>query len=568
MTHKIPLDPRTFDRLLGIAWARLLVFGCVITLFSSNPFLRGADQPDESANAAPGKEASFLPRDFVWFISLEPARLFHSDLGRNLPQELKAIDPQAPQEFERLQHNWAKSFGIELADIQRLTLVLPRWRSGLMVFGTTTKPYVPSQVLKGLMPEAIEKHHRDKSYFVKGDNASKGIHFFDNHRFLFTGTDELKTYWDDAIGAKADGPFADSLKMLDKGHHAVVGLNAAEIPSEIFDQLPPALEPILPLKSCRALSLAADFGKELDLQGRLTFSTDDAKEGTAALQAGLVLARAHLAEMRNELRKGGKRDSEDGKPPPLVSLLERVEKALKSAAIERDAGRVQVHLHADISPALVLACNLEKLNQVAQGPGRAQTVNNLKQIALAMYNFHDSMGVLPADAIYDKSGKPLLSWRVAILPYLEEQKLYAEFKLDEPWDSERNKKLLARMPKVYAPLSGSTQLANATFYQVFTGPDTPFQGTRGPRLPASIPDGTSNTILIIEADKPVPWTKPEDIPYSDKKPIPKLGGLFADGFHVALADGSVRFIDRRKISETTLRHAICPHDGFPLGPDW
>jgi uncharacterized protein (TIGR03067 family) len=189
---------------------------------------------------------------------------------------------------------------------------------------------------------------------------------------------------------------------------------------------------------------------------------------------------------------------------------------------------------------------------------RRASANNLKQIALAMHNYHDTYKRLPANAIYSKDGKALLSWRVAILPFIEENALYQEFKLDEPWDSEHNKKLLAKMPKIYAPVAGNAP-ADSTFYQVFTGPDTIFAGMKGSSF-ARITDGASNTILAAEAGTAVPWTKPDDMPFDAKKDLPKLGGLFRAGFHVAMADGSVRFI-RRDFDPQTLRLAIMPNDG-------
>src|SRR5947207_661102 len=81
----------------------------------------------------------------------------------------------------------------------------------------------------------------------------------------------------------------------------------------------------------------------------------------------------------------------------------------------------------------------------------AASAANLKCITIAFHSAHDANGVLPGDII-GKDGKPLLSWRVAILPYLAEKKLYDEFKLDEPWDSKHNIKLLEKMPKPYAPI--------------------------------------------------------------------------------------------------------------------
>jgi hypothetical protein len=201
---------------------------------------------------------------------------------------------------------------------------------------------------------------------------------------------------------------------------------------------------------------------------------------------------------------------------------------------------------------------------------RVQSRNNLKLIALAMHGYHDTYNGFPAATGYNKGKKPLLSWRVAILPFIEEGALFKKFKLDEPWDSPHNKKLIPLMPKVFAPpMVGKPAKAGHTFYQVFTGNDAIFDprltraggGTLqiGPRI-FTIKDGTSNTALVVEAGEPVPWTKPEDIAYDPKKPLPKLGGLFKECFQVAMADGSVRIIGR-KAKEKALRALITPAGG-------
>jgi prepilin-type processing-associated H-X9-DG protein len=192
---------------------------------------------------------------------------------------------------------------------------------------------------------------------------------------------------------------------------------------------------------------------------------------------------------------------------------------------------------------------------------RATSVNNLKQLALAVIVYADShKGRMPAHAIYSKDGKPLLSWRVAILPYIEQQQLYQQFKLDEPWDSENNKKLLDQMPKIYAPLGVKTKDGHSTFYQVFHGKMAAFEGKEGMRFPASFTDGTSNTLLVVEAGEAVPWSKPADVDFDPAKPLPKLGGLFPKGFNTAFADGSVRFI-KKGVDEKTLKALITRNGG-------
>src|SRR5262249_38211559 len=106
---------------------------------------------------------------------------------------------------------------------------------------------------------------------------------------------------------------------------------------------------------------------------------------------------------------------------------------------------------------------------------RAQNSNNLKRIGIAFHEFLDEKKTFPRHAIYSPDGKtPLLSWRVAILPYLGEKALYDQFKFDEPWDSQHNRRLIPKMPKVYAPVLAGKADEGKTFYQVFTGPNTMF----------------------------------------------------------------------------------------------
>jgi hypothetical protein len=164
-----------------------------------------------------------------------------------------------------------------------------------------------------------------------------------------------------------------------------------------------------------------------------------------------------------------------------------------------------------------------------------------------------------------KEGKALLSWRVSLLPFLGEMGLYQQFKLDEPWDSPHNRRLLRKMPRVYAPPGVATREPFTTFYQAFVGPHAAFEKHRALPL-VSFLDGTSNTLLLAEAGAPVPWTKPEDLHFAPDEPLPELGGLFPGIFHAALADGSVWTFVTNAPAET-LRDAIMRDDGKPVDLD-
>lgn len=372
--------------------------------------------------------------------------------------------------------------------------------------------------------------------------------------------------------------FGKALELASEKHHLVAGVtpgfylmgDAAEQRNRnklagILRQLPQESLPFKPLLQAHAATLTGDLGEDVKLEAQVSFPNADlAKDGEAALKTSLYVLRQMVP------RTVSKMPFEPGAVKQVRTVLEQLTSALKAATVTNDDTRVHVaiRLAADPIPLSKVAVQLRTSAE------RMGSINNLKQIALGTINCGDTFGFMPPAAILSKDGKPLLSWRVAILPFIEQDNLYKQFKLDEAWDGPNNKKLLERMPKIYAPVKKATKQPFTTYYQVFTGPLAPFQlkpdgkspfGARGPRVPASFPDGTSNTLLIVEAADAVPWSKPEDLVYDEKKPVPKLGAEFQGGFIGALADGTVRFF-RKDIDEKTLRALIMPADGMVI--DW
>ncbi len=182
----------------------------------------------------------------------------------------------------------------------------------------------------------------------------------------------------------------------------------------------------------------------------------------------------------------------------------------------------------------------------------------LRQIALAMntYALNYQQG-FPPTAIRSRDGKPLLSWRVAILPFMEEEVLYAEFHLDEPWDSPHNLPLLPRMPKVYADPDEPLP-AGLTRFQVYVGPGAAFESTRQVR-PEEFTDTTHRTILVVQGAEPVPWTKPIDLPFGPEvvlvRPHDRRGY-----YHVVGADAILHRLPA-DTPEETLRALITRNGG-------
>jgi hypothetical protein len=203
------------------------------------------------------------------------------------------------------------------------------------------------------------------------------------------------------------------------------------------------------------------------------------------------------------------------------------------------------------------------LSEARNNASRMQSINNMKQIGLAMHNYHDAHKHFPAAAIYSKDGKPLLSWRVAILPMIEYGNLYDQFHFDEPWDSEHNKKLIDKMPAEYR--SPKSKLKDyRSNYVVPVGPGTVFEGREGMSF-KQITDGTAHTFLALEVDDAhaVIWTKPDDLPYDPKEPSKGLGGLYKNFFIALFCDGSVHIIEM-PCSDKNLRSLFSAAAGDPV----
>jgi hypothetical protein len=221
----------------------------------------------------------------------------------------------------------------------------------------------------------------------------------------------------------------------------------------------------------------------------------------------------------------------------------------------------------DAVPAVDLQ-KAKKDKQLARQAEQNQDASkgNLQEIGLAVHKYSDNTGWLPDD-VTDKTGKPLLSWRVAILSQLDKRPLYQEFRLDEPWDSKHNKPLLAKMPDVFRSPRVTLKSKSNTVYQAFHGPDAVFGRKRALKL-GNVTDGTSNTILAVETSVGVPWTRPGGLPFDRNKELPAFGKAYSKRPLAVLMDGDARVLDLNKIKPETLKNAIDPADGKPLGADW
>jgi len=176
--------------------------------------------------------------------------------------------------------------------------------------------------------------------------------------------------------------------------------------------------------------------------------------------------------------------------------------------------------------------------------------NKLRQLGLAALNFDNAFGKLPAAYSVDHTGKQLLSWRVHLLPYLDENELYEQFHLDEPWDSDHNRALIKKMPDVFKNSAIETPTGKTVFLavsgkdRVFTEPAEP-KKTFSNRKFADIRDGMSNTVMMVEVsdEHAVTWTQPEDFSGDGASLLEKTKGIRANNeILLIMTDCSVRII--------------------------
>jgi hypothetical protein len=354
----------------------------------------------------------------------------------------------------------------------------------------------------------------------------------------------------------------DAIAAAKSGKNAfVVGLDPSGLPAEIFTNAPPELQPFIPLLKSKSILLQANLDKELSAEVRFVAENEEkAIEAERSFNLLMKLADDGLTTVIKD-----EKPNEEIKP--LIPTLMQLQKVVQGVKAVRQGTVTTAKASIQADPKLAQPLLGLFLKPMAAS-ARAQSSNNLKQIGLALHNYHDVHGVFPAAAIVDKKGKPLLSWRVAILPFIEQDNLYKQFKLDEPWDSEHNIKLSKTVVKVYSLPYGPPEKGkeNHTNYRVFVGTSSAFEMIQGLKI-SQFSDGTSNTVLVVEAAESVPWSKPDEIEFDPQKPMLKHLRFNEKNPCMALfADGSVRALSNT-LKEDILKLLIQRDDGQPI-PDF
>ena len=208
---------------------------------------------------------------------------------------------------------------------------------------------------------------------------------------------------------------------------------------------------------------------------------------------------------------------------------------------------------------------LPAVRAAQQAADRASCVNNLKQIGIALQTYHDVYGCFPAPFIPDANGKPMHSWRVALVPYMESGIFYSMYDFNRPWDSPANLRL-AKVSLPFYVCPSAKHVPGLTNYVMIVGPKAASRaGERGAL--DRITDGPANTVIVAEiADSDIFWSEPRDLNFDEMsfqindRSKPSISSHHHHGAMAVFVDGSVRFLDE-STSPEELRAMLTASEG-------
>ncbi|MBL8824942.1 MAG: DUF1559 domain-containing protein [Planctomycetia bacterium] len=349
----------------------------------------------------------------------------------------------------------------------------------------------------------------------------------------------------DAENELPDG-LKESAALASASKHILV--SGFHIPKELgtvlqdkLKQAPAAMAPFKSLAQVQSGVITADYlpNSENDFQMvcRARFSEEgQAKAGMGAIRFAIAAGKMAMTS------------SPASNDPEIKEAFMLANKQLD--AIKTEVKQSELHISYGMNSKLMIPLLASAIERVRNAADRMISGSNMRQLLIAMHNYHNDYNFIPP-AVSMKDGKSLHSWRVHILPYIEQDQLYKQLKMDEPWDSDHNKKLFESvpMPKMFAHPGKRDGDTKKTYYKVFVSkPEKQLRsgfrfGSKVTLGQVAVQDGTSNTIAMIESGPPVLWYQPEDIEFDATVALPKLISPWKNNkVSVTFFDGTVRTI--------------------------
>ncbi|HVC93271.1 MAG TPA: DUF1559 domain-containing protein [Pirellulales bacterium] len=513
-----------------------------------------AAQPKAKTQAAAASDLRYVPADAVGVLSVRPAAIFEQG-------EMKPLAEMFNQQL-----GLQATLGAPLDDIEEIIVVAAQFpmpgdggpnSPAQLVIWRSRAPRDWKTLMNRMVPEGVEATFGKFKYTKQKESQGPRFAYSgftpDDHTLVLAAEPLLRRVMLAAGKPDAGKPdWAAAWQEMSKGHATLmvdtVAFNRAAAPELKRAPQGAMIATFAPLwEQSKRLFVGLEVGNGVNLQSTLDCPTPEAAERVrATAEAALTLAHNMLEKLGDQIASVPR--EETGAALIIADLAAALVKEAKLTA-DGNAVHLQSETRIDVADTGIAAI-MPAIMAAREAAKRAQAQNNLKQIGLAFNNHGVVYKRFPAAAVIGPDGKTPHSWRVAILPFLDAKSLYDQYKFDEPWDSENNTKVLAQMPAVYRD-PGADPASTFSSYYVLTGDQTIF-GMEGGTPYAAVRDGLSHTILVVEAKREIPWTKPDDIACDPAKPLPKLGGWRPNGFNILLADGSVRFISDT-IDEVTFR---------------
>ncbi|MBI2825540.1 MAG: DUF1559 domain-containing protein [Planctomycetia bacterium] len=533
-----------------LVWA--LVIFCPVAVGCSGGKKSGTGAAGVVIEAPPPKvpkplDVAFIPTDAVFALVVDPYQMINAE-------------GLSPLEGSTMSPLLQPSLGVDAANVEQWIVTGGTGaKLGDFFYGSIyrfNKDVNQAQQLCALGPNWEEVADGDRKYHRPKPAGGSCVYFANDRTMVMASEDTLKKML--SVAKDAESPLLTTLRKSTDASAALVVLEVDPIRGAIGTYLlfskPPFPFDTPPLDKLKdAIKYISEAVVRLDTTPDVsvngTLRTKDVKDDNGA-EAVETLVNDVVAKLNEaaEARVKATANSRGGLggPGAVARILQTTAEKLKTGLkLNRQKDAIDFAFAGEpfaYGLGLFAPQLLQPVKRSMQQAQQAASRENLARIAAALDAHIAAKGAYPAPASTSADGKPLLSWRVHLLPMLGEQALYEEFHLDEPWDSAHNKKLVYRIPAAYRD---AVRVADGkTMYLLPTGAGTLFASSDGPKLDA-ITDDKGTTIVVIESTEgpPVEWTKPADLAFDPAKPTKGVAAIIRPVFFVLFADGSVRALN-------------------------
>ncbi len=410
-----------------------------------------------------------------------------------------------------------------------------------------------------IQEDAEQIEHAGQTIYLNPDDPETSAWMPDDRTFVVSGVERTKKVIDSKgslksplisqLAATSVDNDLFALAMIAPVRETLTGMAVQATTDEDGNPAAGMPDVVGPLEKLSSVSIVGNVGAGNLLEIHLT-SVDEAArdELKGAVDFGLSALKFGAGSLLEEMKDD----------PEAGALVEFGGKLLKGIAATTKDQSVVVSL---ARPDGIAEAIMSAIAQAEEAAKKAQRLNNLKMVGIALHNYYDTYRMLPSN-LPMQEGKPASSWRVDLLPYLDQAFLADQYNFDEAWDSGVNDQALgAMMPMVFGDSDSKSTIV------LLTGKNTAYPSD-GPLSFNDITDGLSNTIFAvrISGKEAVTWTQPVDMVFDPEKPLACLGEIPEEGLDVVFFDGFARTLPK-DIDADTFRKLVDPRDGEEVNLD-